>query len=418
MPVVRSAGDIPSEVEQDTLDQEAGGDAQTPVYTVRRPMTRMQARKEAIEREDSNIRRIVDNSLQGFRNEISDMIAESFRNFTLANQEPIGQDRLTRTERLDPDRTERGIQDNECEDYENHRSGQGNRENRYLDNRSDRNSERVLNIIRNWKVRFTGIISEVTVDEFIYRINSLTNANLNGDFNLLCEHAHILFEDKALKWFWRFHRSCVHMHWDKLCDAMKRQYGDDKTDFDIRDDILQRKQRHNETFDEFHEAIMVLCDKLHTPLSEYELCETLQRNLRPEIRHDILHLEIARVSHLRRAIRRHEKFVRDMASTNVNKRGFHRMQVSEVISKDEQFVEDNNLDDDDTDICMIVKSGKCWNCDKIGHSFIDCLEPRNIFCYGCGAKNMFKPKCPNCCVKRGNVTRDVRAKKDGHPRIN
>ena len=48
----------------------------------------------------------------------------------------------------------------------------------------------------------------------------------------------------------------------------------------------------------------------------------------------------------------------------------------------------------------------CWNCDKPGHRFDDCVGPRKIFCFGCGAKEIFKPMCPKCNPS-GNRKRDV-----------
>lgn len=39
----------------------------------------------------------------------------------------------------------------------------------------------------------------------------------------------------------------------------------------------------------------------------------------------------------------------------------------------------------------------CWNCDDLGHTFHDCLvATRNVFCFGCGAKNIYKPNCLRC----------------------
>ena len=40
--------------------------------------------------------------------------------------------------------------------------------------------EKVSNIIRNWKVKFSGSEDQMTVDEFVYRINILTTNSLNG----------------------------------------------------------------------------------------------------------------------------------------------------------------------------------------------------------------------------------------------
>ncbi|KNC27775.1 hypothetical protein FF38_03563 [Lucilia cuprina] len=183
MPLVRSIGNIPVEVDRDTkifpIDQEAGGDAQTPANSIRRPMTRLQARREAIEQEnvEENIRHRVENSLEGFRSEMTNMIAESFRNLSLTNREPVvGQERLVLTEQETSRRTERDSRDDGRETLRHHHNGRDNSEDRHLNTNFDRNSDRVLNKIRNWKVRFTGD---------------------SGDFGLLCEHVHILFEGKA-----------------------------------------------------------------------------------------------------------------------------------------------------------------------------------------------------------------------------
>lgn len=102
-------------------------------------------------------------------------------------------------------------------------------------------------------------------------------ANLRGDFKLLCEPIHTLFEGKALKWFWRFHKTNGDLNWEDLCVALRRQFKDYYSDFDMKDDILRSKQRSNETFDEFYDAIMLLCDRLRTPFTNYELCETIRR---------------------------------------------------------------------------------------------------------------------------------------------
>lgn len=52
----------------------------------------------------------------------------------------------------------------------------------------------------------------------------------------------------------------------------------------------------------------------------------------------------------------------------------------------------------------------CWNCDDLGHTFLDCTVVRRIFCYGCGAKNVFRPQCPKCSIAKlqGNGKRNGR----------
>lgn len=52
----------------------------------------------------------------------------------------------------------------------------------------------------------------------------------------------------------------------------------------------------------------------------------------------------------------------------------------------------------------------CWNCDDMGHTFMDCPAARKLFCYGCGAKNIVRSQCQKCSVIRiqGNAQRNGR----------
>ena len=49
---------------------------------------------------------------------------------------------------------------------------------------------------------------------------------------------------------------------------------------------------------------------------------------------------------------------------------------------------------------------RCYDCDEIGHYWYDCLKARTIFCYGCGAKNTYKPQCSTCSSKKINLTKN------------
>lgn len=278
-------------------------------------------------------------------------------------------------------------------------------------------TDKVASLIHNWHIKFSGSNSDISVEEFIYRINILTSIHLKDDFNLICQHAHSLFEGKAKQWFWRYHRLTTDLNWFSLCEALKRQFKDDLTDYDIKDDIRQRKQKQNESFDDFMDAISSLCDKLKTQMSEAELVETVLRNLKPDLRHELLHLELNSIVALRKEVRRNEKFMRDLKGSADLRQKSERKQVQELYHVLDDKVDKDDVEDNDIEVNAIERSSslKCWNCDELGHSYHDCLKDKRVFCYGCGAVDTYKPTCPKCSKKSENSSQDVRRNPKGHP---
>lgn len=164
--------------------------------------------------------------------------------------------------------------------------------------------------------------------------------NFNGDFSVVCKNMHILLTGKARDWFWRYHKQVESIVWTEFCEALRFQYRDFKSSFDIREEIRNRKQKPNETFDEFFDAITVVMDKLPHSMSEGEVIEILTRNLRPEIRQDLLYIPIHSLPYLRKLVQ---------------------------------------------------------------------MRDRTVFCYGCGTKDVYKPKCIKCQAKKQNISKNLTA---------
>lgn len=270
-------------------------------------------------------------------------------------------------------------------------------------------SEKVSNIISNWNVKFSGEEDSMPVDTFIYRIHALTIQTLRGDFRTLCNHIHIVFKDKALDWFWRFHNQNTRLSWDDLCTALKQRFKDKRTDLDIMEKIRSRKQRNSENFDTYYENVMRLTDRLEVPLADAHLVEILKRNLKPETRKAILHFNILSIQHLRKYVHRHEIFEEEMLRHG----NFHRQsraQVSELEREEDSLGEDEGLE------IAEVNEFVCWNCRNTGHKFDVCLAERSIFCYGCGAANTYKPQCAKCNSKNLNTKKGFKQKTQS-PRV-
>lgn len=407
MPIIRSCEDLTSVSLDAPLNASFVLNTENSNQTGTRPKTRSMSKQNKVQENnrlltdestrppnagqinESQVRQIVSDTLQGFRNEITTSISTE-----------IG-DLFSRLE------------------MNSHASAQhtSNVVNGYSNNSSNgpigasENSEKVMNIMRNWRLTFTRSSNGMAIREFIYRVNIMTTNTLRGNFDLMCKYVHLLFDGKALQWFWRYHRQNDSIEWVQLSSSLKREYKDFDSDFDIKEDIRRRRQRFNESFEEFHDAILVLTDKLSSPMSDEELCETMIRNLKSEIRHELLHLDISHVADLRKAVRKHEKFMREFHGGNKNRNLREKAQVAQI--EEGSFVDTDDMDDGDA--CELLKVTKCWNCDEEGHSYKDCSEEKKVFCYGCGRKNTYRPNCPNCHLQ-GNSATDVPRQKRGHPR--
>lgn len=351
------------------------------------------AQSESVMHNNPQFRQIISESLHSFRGEMQDFISSEFRsifhNINISNN------------------ASNSNNDNSSDNTTNSFNRHTNSSPRSSGSSQDPfYAEKVLNIIRNWRIKFSGHDNPIPVEEFIYRVNILTTKTLAGNFKILDDHAHCLFEGKALVWYWRYHRTHDNIDWLTLTNDLKNEYKVDYTDFDMLEDIRRRRQKPNETFDEYFEAISTLTDRLKFPLSDGDLCETMLRNLKYEIRHELLHLEIHSVSQLRKEVQRHEKFMKNLHA--LENRKSVRARVAEIIEHKDDL---DDLSVTETKVCAVQHNPKCWNCEKVGHTYIECMETRKVFCYGCGARDTYKPTCANCNRNiQGNVQRDVRRK--------
>lgn len=220
-------------------------------------------------------------------------------------------------------------------------------------------------IIYNWKVKFTGGSDSLSVQNFVYGVEALTNQNLGGNFELLCRYVSCLFEFKASDWFWRYHKSVREIRWPDLCNALIRQYNDFRTDIDFRELIRERKQKYTETFDHFYESILELIGRLEQPLPESSLVEILRRNLLPEIQHEILNLPIYSVSNLRDICRKRKFFVQDVyKNKHGSKPNVPRRHVAEL--SEDVLTSETHDDDDEVSAISFI-------CRKTGHRYQDCV---------------------------------------------
>lgn len=271
--------------------------------------------------------------------------------------------------------------------------------------------DKVTTIIQNWHLKFDGSPTGLTVDEFLYRVRTLTEDNFNSDFSLLCKNLNILLSGKAREWYWRYRKNANPVVWEDFCDAIKFQYRDFKTSFDIREEIRNRKQKVGESFDSFLEAVTSIHDRLPTQMSELELIEILTRNLRPEIRQDLLYIPVNSITHLRKLVHIRENFLNDdFVKRQLSNRTTNSYTIKRQIAEISEYPLESCGDNQDSinAIQNFPTESKCWNCNEIGHFWENCLNERKVFCYGCGAKDTYKPNCPTCLDTKLQFHRNFR----------
>jgi len=88
------------------------------------------------------------------------------------------------------------------------------------------------------------------------------------------------------------HKTSPTLRWDVVCQALRKQFRDTRTDVDIREALRDRKQKEGANFDSPYEAIIQMMDGLEVPLKEFTKVDILKRNWRPEIRHELLNVSI------------------------------------------------------------------------------------------------------------------------------
>lgn len=308
-----------------------------------------------------------------------------------------------------------------------------------------------------WPLRFGGGPKDLPVDEFIFRAETLARLSALSEAALTLG-LHQLLTAAASSWYWIFIRNEPNATWARTRRALMDAFQSNVSDAAIRRTIMDRLQRTGERFMEFLLSIRELEVRLVTRMSEGELLETLRRNMLPHLQDRLLFVPVNSVYELQCRIQQVEDLAQRQAEVQQVRRSIARVheiaalpavtpeygiarsyphhssesnQVGQLppngvdgrhnpfADASEQMVsaEHRPQIEESTDwICAFGnRDGQnhltiCWNCDDIGHTFMDCTAPRAIFCYGCGAKNVVRPQCPKCSLRalQGNARRSVR----------
>lgn len=282
-----------------------------------------------------------------------------------------------------------------------------------------RNRLGLTHILSKWTARFSGSAKDLPIDEFFFRVENLAAAdNIHADSLVL--GLHCLLTGNASDFYWVQRRKNPNHTWAMLKRSMIAHFARQETDLEIRKIIMGRCQAASEGFGEFSLAVECLAARLVRPMNDAELVDIMRQNMSPRLQTCLLMTDTPTVESLKGFCRRYERLWASQAEAVKDRRinrhmaalGFDEFSgVDEVVNPSLRNLSINesvgsNVNSEYLSVEALGQAKPhatrteymiCWNCDDIGHSFIDCSSPdRKVFCYGCGAKNAYKPSCSKC----------------------
>lgn len=245
-----------------------------------------------------------------------------------------------------------------------------------------------------WQLQFDGSTKKQSVAAFLERIEEYRIAR-NTSKEELYNSAVDLFTGHALVWF-RSVRSSVR-NWDALVSALRRDFLPSDYDDVLWDEIKSRTQGDREKVTIYIAVIENMFSRLSCPPSEDVRIKQIKKNLLPCYLPHITLIKFETVQGLADMCRMLEEAQVCQARSTAKRYttplepDLAYVQVRDE-SKDSLVPNNGSVNRDDR-----RRDVKCWNCNKLGHRSYECNMPKSsVFCYGCGQRNVTKPKCTKC----------------------
>lgn len=192
----------------------------------------------------------------------------------------------------------------------------------------------------------------------------------------------------ALIWY----RSAINrVHsWDQLCKELKLIFQSPDYDDRLRQEIMNRVQSPEESIDLF------LADgRLSEKTTEKEKLKQALKNLNSFLQEKLCMFEVSTLENLRMLGRRAE-LGRLRTSEHLPQK------FARVLEPDPAWGHPRKASPHVASLNYSKPSrtnAKCWNCSQPGHRFVQCTQPKTLFCYKCGTAGFRKTDCLKCKSK-------------------
>lgn len=256
--------------------------------------------------------------------------------------------------------------------------------------------------VYKWNISFSGQPQQESLMSFLERVHELCDSRRVSEEDLFVS-ASDLFTGTALLWF----RNIKHevTSWAGVVACLKRDFLPVDYEDDLLREIRERTQGVNENVLCYIISMEALFNRLPTRPSSDEVIRRIKKNLNPYFSEKLVMENIRTLSDLKEKCRR----VQELKTRNDR----YQPPPSKGIGLLEPDLAYFSLDTErprkqvavNVVSPLVSSSLVCWNCGAAGHAHRECRAEKNVYCYGCGNKGVYKTSCTQCNSK--NVLKGV-----------
>lgn len=278
--------------------------------------------------------------------------------------------------------------------------------------------------------------------DFLLQVALFQRSENTSDEQMLLSIMHLL-EGRAKYWYQSVYDE-LHT-WEEFVAAIKSEFLPENYDYVLLSEITNRSQKPNESFGEYITHMQGLFKCLSINVSEDHKLFLVQKNLLPRYALGIVALEIRSLQELSNVCRKIDNACnKNSLRLPFQQDGAYNQRTSNFRVNAVEHASDSIEPNIDFDLCAVRRISDigavgginndsrveqqnydrpvnpfsvrpqtpvqqngyrqpatnpqlCWNCEKPGHRFNDCLLKRNgIMCYKCGLKGTIVKFCPRC----------------------
>lgn len=257
--------------------------------------------------------------------------------------------------------------------------------------------------MQNWELNFSGDSKSIQVEDFLSRVKKLARHEGVSSTELLMNIHHRL---KGEAYDWWFTKEDRFTKWERFEDEIRFRYGNPNRDRGIRAQIREFKQKRGESFIAYVTEVEKMNQCLQRPFSSRTLFELIWENMRPHYRSRLSVLNIKDLDHLIEV--NHKIDANDPTlyrSCHPSKGEVNHLRADNSCSDYSDNEADQPLNAlQDMQVNPRPNGNRlrpqatsfrpryqnearavlCWNCQKTGHIWRACQEPKRVFCYACG----------------------------------